>query len=64
MCLLDADRPRMIGINTASTAEFVRKADGVSDAMLTADYWIDKLKDPDKVLMTKESIAKWNEMVL
>lgn len=48
----------------ASDVEFVRKADGVNDAMLTVDYWIDKLKDPDKILMTKESIAKWNEMVI
>lgn len=37
---------------------------GVSDQMLTPEYWLAKTSEPYKVIMERNEIAKWNEDIL
>ncbi len=48
----------------AVSANAAENVPNVIPEMLTADFWIDKLPDPDKVIMNQEEIASFNQDVI
>ena len=47
--------------NKPNPDDYIFVAEGVTTQMLSADFWIDKYPDADKLILSAEDIRKWNE---
>ena len=55
---------KKIEIETENSNRFIRVAEGVSLDMITPDFWIDRQKNPSKVIMSGLEIDIWNREYL
>lgn len=46
-----------------STKLFIKLAPDVSEKMLKSDFWLEKCREPDKVIMNTAQIALWNSVM-
>lgn len=46
-----------------SSGSYIKLAPFVTEEMLTSDYWLNSIKNPEKVLMSPKQIALWNEQI-
>lgn len=56
-----SDKEQADGGNGINPEDYVLMADGVIPEMLFADFWIEKVKDPNRIQMTGEEIREWNQ---
>lgn len=51
-------------VTAKDTSSYVRLMPNVTPDMLSAEYWIRKLEEPDRVMMNAEEIAQYNDDII